>query len=114
MELNNRVLKPKETKEILDYEQDIGVCLLSRGRFVTPLLRRIDGSKVVYSVCFKGAFVLDNGHYIDLFCEAKTLDEAVSGYCSYISGKRMMIDESSETSRMFDNPILVHTKLFGK
>jgi len=95
------------TKEILDYEKEIGVELVVNER--TP-----QGNLPKYYIEFENGEVMENKCLCGVTGNGNTIDKALINYCEEISGTRMAFNAYSSSRREIQLPKLIHTKLLGK
>jgi hypothetical protein len=95
------------TKEILDFEQEIGVELVVNER-------KPQGCLPKFFIDFENGEVMENGMLIGKYGNGNTIDEALINYCHEISGRRIAINPTSKERREIEIPKLIHTKLMGR
>ena len=93
-----------ETKEILEYENELGVELIVH--------ERENGPK--YYVLFDHCEIMENDTLVGYYGNGNTVDEALIEYCEKISNKQLALFAGSKERMEVFCPKLVHTKLLGK
>lgn len=98
--------KDVPTKEIMDFEKEIGIELVVTERKDTHLPRfyaRFDACEVKNGIILTGSYGFGN-----------TVDEAIENYCKGISGELLVYQAASPTQRReFKVPNLVYTKRYN-
>jgi len=94
------------TKEILDYEKEIGIELVVNEREL-PL-----GRLKKYYVLFENSSVKDGNAWIGVYGEADNIDMALSDYCIRISGQTLIFNTIER--REIKVPKLIHTKYLNR
>lgn len=100
-----------ETKEIVDFEKELGreLVITERG------INHNDERKLPrYYVLFENSDVMDNGTLIGMYGSGDTMDEALIDYCLKVSHRRIAFAAHSPFMAEVDFPKLIHTKLLGK
>jgi len=99
------------TKEILDYEKEIGVELIVTERSIhSGSAARL--SK--YCVSFEGGEVSENSMLVGATGNGDTIDKALTDYCHQISNKRMAFGAYTPDRKEIKLPKLIHTKLLNR
>lgn len=95
-----------ETKEILDFEQEIGYELVVNER---PILSELPQ----FYVYFHQGESMENGCLVTHYGDGNTVDEALSDYCKQISCRRMIFNAYGSERREIQFPKLKHSNLVG-
>ena len=99
------------TKEILDFEKEIGYELVVNERTVHA------GSPArlsKYYVQFENSEVMGGGCLAGRYGNGNTIDEAIKNYCREISNCRIAFGAYTNERKEIQFPKLVHTKLLGQ
>ena len=99
------------TKEILDFENEIGYELVVNERAIHAG-RPTRLSK--YYVQFEKAEVMEGGCLVGKYGNGNTIDEAIKGYCREVSNCRVAFGAYTTERKEVQFPKLVHTKLLGQ
>ena len=91
-----------ETKEILDFEQEIGYELVVHER-------PIHSGLSPFYACFKGAESMEDGCLVGRYGNGNTVDEALSDYCKQISCRRMVFGAYTPERKEIQFPYLKHS-----
>ena len=95
------------TKEILDYEQEIGHELVVVERDPYMKLSR-------YYVSFEKGESMEDGALVGHSGKGNTIDEALIDYSKQVSCRKMAFDAMTNRRTEIQFPHLIHTKLLGK
>jgi len=96
-----------QTKEILDFEKEIGYELEVHERKYSDWA---DGPKSRYYARFHGAELLDNGMLIGEQGNGGTIDRAIKDYCVKVSGETIVFYAGTPNRKEIKFPRLVHTQ----
>ncbi len=99
------------TKEILDYEKEIGIELVVTERAIHA------GSAAGlsrYFVCFGGGDVAENSMLVGVTGNGDTIDKAITDYCHQISNKKMVFGANTTKRKEIQLPKLIHTKYLNQ
>ena len=99
------------TKEILDFEKEIGYELVVNERAIHA------GSPArlsKYYVQFEKAEVMEGGCLIEKHGDGNTIDEAIKDYCREVSNCRIAFGAYTNERKEIQFPKLVHTELLGQ
>lgn len=99
------------TKEILDFEKEIGYELVVNERDIHA------GSHVrlsKYYVKFENSEVMEGGCLIGKCGNGNTIDEALKNYCSEVSNCRIAFDVCTPQRKEIQFPKLIHSKFLGR
>jgi hypothetical protein len=99
------------TKEILDFEKEIGYELVVNERAIHA------GSPARlsrYYVQFEKAEVMERGCLTGKYGNGSTIDEAIKDYCQEVSNCRVAFGAYTNERKEIQFPKLVHTKLLGQ
>lgn len=94
----------KDTKEVTDYADEIGIELQTRQR---PL----PFTKGKFVAQFRDTYHSASGMLYGVYGNGDTIDEAIKDYAEKASGKFMAVDAFSHSRQDLTFPKLVHTKL---
>lgn len=97
------------TKEIIDFEKEIGIELVVNERKI----KQGSDLKRLY-VSFENSDVMSNGFLIGKYGDGNTIDEALKDYCKKVSNCLIAYIPSTKIRREIQFPKLIHTKLLGK
>jgi len=92
------------TKEILDFEQEIGYELEVNERANPKELPR-------FYVSFKKGEIMEGGCLVSAMGNGDTIDEALKDYCIQISNRRLAFNAYTPERKEIQFPKLIHTKL---
>lgn len=95
-------LKLLNSKEILEFEKEIGYELVVQER---PSYLNLDR----FYVSFEHGEVMENGCLIGASGNGNTIDEAIIDYCNQISNRKMAFNAYQENRKEIRCPKLVHT-----
>jgi hypothetical protein len=96
-----------ETKEILDFEKEIGYELEVHER---KYKHWFVSSKNRYYACFQGAELADNGRLIGKQGNGDTIDSAIKDYCVKVSSETIVFYAGTPNRKEIKFPRLVHTQ----
>jgi hypothetical protein len=99
------------TREILDFEKEIGYELVVNERDINA------GSPARlsrYYVQFEHANVMQGGCLIGKHGNGNTIDEAIKDYCREVSNCRIAFGDYPSERKEIKFPKLVHSKLLGQ
>lgn len=99
------------TKEILDFEKEIGYELEVNERAIH------DGSPArlsKYYAQFEKAEVMEGGCLVGKYGDGNTIDECIKDYCSKVSNCRVAFGAYTNERKEIQFPKLAHTKLLGQ
>lgn len=99
------------TKEILDFEKEIGYELVVNERAIHA------GSPArlsKYYVQFENAEVMEGGCLAGKYGDGNTIDEALKDYCREVSNCRVAFGAYTKERKEIQFPKLIHTKLLGQ
>jgi hypothetical protein len=96
-----------ETKEILDFEKEIGYELEVHER---KYKHWVDSPKSRYYARFKGAELSDNGRLIGESGNGDTIDSAIKDYCVKVSGETIVFYAGTQNRKEIKFPRLTHTQ----
>ena len=100
-----------QTKEILDFEKEIGYELVVNERAIHA------GSPArlsKYYVQFEKAGVMEGGCLAGKYGNGNTIDEAIKDYCREVSNCRVAFGAYTNERKEIQFPKLVHSKLLGQ
>ncbi len=99
------------TKEILDYEKEIGVELVVTERSIhigSPAkLSR-------YFVQFETGEICENSMLIGATGNGDTIDQAIADYCHRVSNRKMAFGAYTSDRKEIEMPKLIHTKFLNQ
>jgi len=95
------------TKEILDFEKEIGIEIV-----VNERKEYSKGCK--YYVKFEHSEIMEGGSLIGSYGNGDTIDEALENYCKEIQNKRMAFNAYTPNRREVVCPKFTHTKRLGR
>jgi len=95
------------TKEILDFEQEIGTELVVNER-------KEYGKGCKYYVQFEHSEVMTGVFLVSSYGNGDTIDEAIENYCVKIQNKRIAINADTPNRREVVCPKFTHTKKLGR
>ena len=99
------------TKEILDFEKEIGYELVVNEREIHA------GSAArlsKYYVQFEKAEVMEGGYLFGKQGNGNTIDEAIRDYCRQVSNCRIAFGAYTKERKEVQFPKLIHNKLLGR
>ncbi len=96
-----------ESKEILEFEKEIGHELVANTRPIHSKLK-------TFYVGFKSCERIENTLLCSVVGEGNTIDSALKNYCKQVSCRMMMFNAYSSNRREVLFPKLIHTKLLKK
>jgi hypothetical protein len=99
------------TKEILDFEKEIGYELVVNER---PIHADSPVRLPKYWVQFEKAEVMKSGCLVNKCGNGNTIDEAIGDYCCEVSNCRVAFGAYTNERKEIQFPKLVHTKLLGQ
>ena len=99
------------TKEILDFEKEIGYELVVNERAIHA---GSYASLSKYYVQFENAEVMEGGCLVGEYGNGSTIDEALKDYCREISNCRIVFGAYTNERKEVQFPKLIHTKLLGQ
>ncbi len=100
-----------ETKEILDFENEIGYKLEVNERRINSISK----SKLHrFHVSFKEGEVMKDGCLISSYGNGNTIDEALIDYATQVSCERVVFGAYTKNRREISFPKLIHTKILNQ
>jgi len=96
-----------ETKEILDFEKEIGYELEVHER---KYKYWADDPKNRYYACFQGAELVQNGMLIGKQGNGDSIDSAIKDYCVKVSGGTIVFYAGTPNQKQIKFPRLVHAQ----
>jgi len=99
------------SKEILDFEKEIGYELVVNERAIHA------GSPArlsKYYVQFENAEVIEGGCLVAKYGNGNTIDEAIKDYCREVSNCKIAFSAYTSERKEIQFPKLIHTKLLGQ
>jgi hypothetical protein len=105
------VLNLITTKEILDFEKEVGYQLVVNER---ALHAGSPARLSKYYVQFEHAEVMEGGCLAGKYGNGSTIDEAIKDYCKEVSNCKIAFGAYTPERKEVQFPKLVHTKLLGQ
>jgi hypothetical protein len=107
----NMKLNLISTKEILDFEKEIGFELIVNEREINS---SSPARLSKYYVNFEHAEVMEGGCLVGKHGNGNTIDEAIRDYCREVSNCKVAFGAYTSEGKEIQFPKLVHSKLLGQ